>query len=277
MKLDLKGDRNIIEGLTYELRQAELKLNECGLMSDQWLEEQTSEFKAKWNEVESKENELVKDYEKVQADLKEKYAKFEEAMQTEKEQIDNAWDELRKMQLDKEVELNRCKNEKEKEKLKAELDEMKDAEKELRAHENDLSVAERGNGLRKVDEEEQLKKHFQEECERFAEAKNKLKNEAMNKIERDVHEKTLVLGERENSIKMQEKILQDMEAKIKKTTEQLLEEKKVLEEEHGNLVEVWEKEDGELRSATIELNKKQSDAEKTANMEIERIAEERKR
>lgn len=277
MRLDLKGDRSIIEGLTYELRQAELKLNEVGLINDQWLEEQGDEFKTKWSQVESKENELIKDYEKVQAELKEKYSTFREDIQAEKEQIEGAWVELRKMQHDKEREFNCCRNDKEKKNLKVEMDNMKEAEKELQAHEDDLAVAERGNKRRKLDEEEQLKKHFLEEQERFTQEKNKLKNEAMKRMERDVHEKTLVLEERENSIKMQEKILQDMEAKIKTTTEQLQDETRSLEEERNHLVDVWEKEDADLRAASIELNKKQSDAEKAANIEIERIAEERKR
>lgn len=277
MRRELEGDKKIIEGLTYELQEAGKKFSEFTAAHDGWIESQGEEVKKKWYQLENKEIELIQEYENSMNDFEIQHKKDFEDINFEKQEIEEAKQELEKHQQLKQAEYAKVKSAEDREKVNVEIQEMEAAMKELLIHEEEHIKGEKSYLQRYDDKKDLFTKSFNEQKDQIEKEKNALRQSEKFRIEKQVYEKSLILEERENSVKMQEEILQDMEKNLKISTEILVSEIKELSLKQQQMMKLSEDQDGNLQMSIIELKKRQDQAEKQESLELERIAEEKRR
>ncbi|XP_014781484.1 kinesin-like protein KIF16B isoform X1 [Octopus bimaculoides] len=277
MRRELEGDKRIIEGLTYELQEAGKKFSEFTVAHDGWIESQGEEVKKKWYQIENKEIELIQEYENSMKDFEIQHKKDFEDINFEKQEIEDAKQELEKHQQQKQEEYTKAKNAEDREKINVEIEELEAAVKELLLHEEEHIKGEKSYLQRYNDKKDLFTKSFNEQKDQIDQEKNALRQSEKFRIEKQVYEKSLILEERENSVKMQEEILQDMEKNLKISTEKLVSEINELSVKQEQMMKQSEEQDGNLQASIIELKKRQDQVEKQERLELERIAKEKRR
>ncbi|GAB1601251.1 kinesin-like protein KIF16B isoform X1 [Argonauta hians] len=277
MRRELEGDKKIIEGLTFELQEAGKKFSDFTAAHEGWIESQEESVKKKWYEIENKEIELIQEYENSMEELESQHKRDFDDIHGAKQQIEEAKQELKKHQQLKQTHIDKEKNCEEKEKLEWELEEMNEAMKQLLLHEYDHIKGEKSFLKRYNEKKDMCTKSFNEQKDQIHQEKVALRQSEKFRIEKEVYEKSLILEEREHSVKMQEEILQDMEKNLKISTEKLVGDINRLSEKQSEMMKLSEEQDGNLQTSILELKKRQDHAEKQTSIELEKIATEKRR